>query len=58
MHLFTLIHGLAARIRTDDTGALLAEYGVLAVGVAVVVAAAVWALGDAVIGLYDLPAPL
>ena len=57
MHVFTLLHRLAARLRRDDTGAVSAEYGLLAVGVAAVVAAAVWALGDAVLALYDLPAP-
>ena len=57
MNVFTLLHRLAARVRKDDRGAALAEYGLLAAGVAVVVAAAVWALGDAVLALYDLPAP-
>jgi Flp pilus assembly pilin Flp len=41
----------------DERGAILAEYGLIAVGIAVAVAAAVWALGGAVLALYDLPAP-
>ena len=41
----------------DERGALLAEYGILIAFIAGVVAAAVWALGGAVVGLYDLPAP-
>jgi Flp pilus assembly pilin Flp len=53
----TLLHRLAARVRRDDKGAAFAEYGLLAAGIAVVVAAAVWALGGAVVELYDLPAP-
>jgi len=57
MNVFTLIHRLAARVRKDDKGAVMAEYGLVAVGVAVAVAAAVWALGGAVLALYDLPAP-
>ena len=57
MNVFTLIHRLAARIRKDDKGAAMAEYGLLAVGIAVAIAAAVWALGGAVVALYDLPAP-
>jgi pilus assembly protein Flp/PilA len=52
----TLLHRLAARVRRDDKGAAFAEYGLLAAGIAVVVAAAVWALGGAVVELYDLPA--
>ena len=58
MHVFTLLHRWAARVRKDDTGAVSAEYGLLAVGVAVVVAPLVWVLGDQVLALYDLPAPL
>jgi Flp pilus assembly pilin Flp len=57
MNVFALIHRLAARVNTDDKGAAMAEYGLLAVGIAVAVAAAVWALGDAVLALSDLPAP-
>ena len=57
MNLFTLIHRLATRVRKDDKGAAMAEYGMLAAGIAAVVAAAVWALGGAVLALYDLPAP-
>lgn len=57
MNVSTLLHRLAARVRKDDKGAVMAEYGLLAVGIAMAVAAAVWALGDAVLGLYDLPAP-
>jgi Flp pilus assembly pilin Flp len=57
MNLFSFIHRLAARVRTDDKGAAMAEYGLLAVGIAMAVAAAVWALGGAVVALYDLPAP-
>jgi Flp pilus assembly pilin Flp len=57
MNLSPLLHSLAARIRNDDKGALLAEYGLLAVGIAMVVAAIVLALGQAVLGLYDLPSP-
>jgi two-component system nitrate/nitrite response regulator NarL len=47
----------AARPATDDRGAISAEYGVLAVAVAVVVTTVVRALGDLVPGLFDLPAP-
>jgi Flp pilus assembly pilin Flp len=57
MNVFTLPHRLAARVRKDDSGAVIAEYGLLAVGIAVLVAAAAWALGDAVLALYHLPAP-
>ncbi len=57
MHVFTLLHRLAARVRKDDKGAVLAEYGLLAVGVAVVVAAARVGAGRRVLALYDLPAP-
>ncbi len=57
MNVLTLLHRLAARVRKDDRGAVMAEYGLLAAAIAVVVAAAVWALGDAVLALYDLPAP-
>jgi len=57
MNVITLLHRLASRVRHDDKGAAMAEYGLLAVGIAVVVAAAVWTLGGAVVALYDLPAP-
>ena len=57
MTVFTLLHRLAARVRKDDDGAVMAEYGLLAVSIAVLLAATVWALGDAVLALYDLPAP-
>jgi Flp pilus assembly pilin Flp len=57
MNVFTLIHKLAARVRKDDKGAAMAEYGLLLAGIAMVVAAAVVALGGAVVSLYDLPAP-
>ena len=57
MTVFTLLHRLAARVRKDDNGAVMAEYGLLAVSIAVLLAATVWALGDAVLALYDLPAP-
>jgi Flp pilus assembly pilin Flp len=57
MNVLTLIHKLAARLSTDDKGAILAEYGLLAVAIATLVAAVVWALGDAVLALYDIPAP-
>ena len=57
MNLFSLMHRLAARVRRDDKGATMTEYGLLAVGIAMAVAAAVWALGGAVVALYDLPAP-
>jgi Flp pilus assembly pilin Flp len=57
MNVFTLIHRLTARVRKDDKGAAMAEYSLLAAGVAVTVAAAVWAFGGAVLALYDLPAP-
>jgi hypothetical protein len=39
MNVFTLVHRLAARVRKDDKGAAMAEYGLLAVGIAVAVAA-------------------
>jgi Flp pilus assembly pilin Flp len=48
---------LAARVRRDDRGALMAEYGLLAVAIAMVAAAAVLALGDRVLDLFHLPAP-
>ena len=57
MTVFTLLHRLAARVRKDDNGAVMAEYGLLAVSIALLLAATVWALGDAVLALYDLPAP-
>jgi len=57
MFLSTLRRKLAALTRRDDRGAALAEYGLLAVGIAVVAAAAVWALGGAVLSLFKLPAP-
>jgi Flp pilus assembly pilin Flp len=57
MNVITRLHRLAARVRKDDSGALLAEYGLLAVGIAVVVAPVVWALGEVIVPLYDLPAP-
>jgi Flp pilus assembly pilin Flp len=57
MNVFTLFHRLAARVRKDDRGALMAEYGLLAVSVAVVAAPAIWALGEVVLPLYDLPGP-
>jgi Flp pilus assembly pilin Flp len=55
MNVFTLLHRLAARARRDDNGAAVAEYGLLLVGIAVVVAGAVVALGGAVSGLFDVP---
>ena len=57
MNVFSPLRRLAARARADERGAILAEYGLLAVGIAVVVAPLVWALGRLVVGLYDLPAP-
>jgi Flp pilus assembly pilin Flp len=57
MNAFTRLHTLAARVRKDDTGAILAEYGLLAAGIAAVVAPVVWALGELIVPLYDLPAP-
>jgi Flp pilus assembly pilin Flp len=57
MKILNFLRSLMASRRNDDKGAILAEYGILAVGIAVVVAGAVWALGGAVVALYDLPAP-
>ncbi len=57
MNVFTLLHRLGARVRKDDKGALMAEYGLVAVGIAVLAAPAVWALGAVVLPLYDLPGP-
>jgi Flp pilus assembly pilin Flp len=57
MTVFTLLHRLSARLHSDDKGAVMAEYGLLAVGIAMAVAGAVYALGRAVGALYDLPGP-
>jgi Flp pilus assembly pilin Flp len=57
MTVFTLLHRLSARLRNDDKGAVMAEYGLLAVGIAMAVAGAVFALGHAIDALYDIPAP-
>ena len=56
MNLFTLLHRLAARVRMDED-ATLAEYGLLAFGIAVFVAAVVSAQGGEVLALHDFPAP-
>jgi Flp pilus assembly pilin Flp len=57
MKILSFLRTLVAGCRNDDKGALLAEYGILAVGIAVAVAGAVALFGDAVLALYDLPAP-
>jgi Flp pilus assembly pilin Flp len=57
MKLLTYLHALARSARANDKGALLAEYGILAVGIAMAVAAAVVVFGGRVLALYDLPAP-
>ena len=53
MTVFTLLHRLAARVRKDDNGAVMAEYGLLAVGIAVLVMAVVFILGGAIAGLFQ-----
>jgi Flp pilus assembly pilin Flp len=57
MKILSFLRTLIAGRRNDDKGAILAEYGLLAAAIAAVVAVAVWALGGAVVALYDLPAP-
>jgi pilus assembly protein Flp/PilA len=44
--------GLFARVATDESGATAIEYGLIAASVAIVILAAVQALGTKVTGLF------
>ncbi|HEY7068836.1 MAG TPA: hypothetical protein VH479_01925 [Acidimicrobiales bacterium] len=55
MTVLTLLHRLASRAQRDDKGAAMAEYGLLLAGIAAVVAAAAYAFGGGVAGLFNVP---
>lgn len=41
------------RLLADDSGATAVEYSMIAAGIAVAIAATVWALGPQIKGLYE-----
>lgn len=53
----TLQAFFADRIERDDKGATMIEYGLMVVGVAVVVGASAAALGTRIDGMFDLVIP-
>lgn len=45
--------GLISRWARSEDGATAVEYGLIVAGIALAVSAAVFALGDSIIGLFD-----
>ena len=52
MSIINFLQAFVATRRQDDKGAAMVEYGILVAGIAVVVMAAVFALGGAISGLF------